>query len=80
MSVEMNWAKHAKKKTKPMNERRLSLPISVELEKVIAFFKSKNPEFEFSDSAVLMTFIEAGIKIYVIEMSKKSAPKEIDND
>ena len=71
----MDWSKHAKKKSKPTIDRRLSLPITVDLQRVIDFFKNKNPDLEFSDTAVLMTFIEAGMRSYIAEInaSKKAA-------
>ena len=71
----MDWSKHAKKKSKPQVERRLSLPVSGDLEKVITFFKSRNPEFDFSDTAVLMTLIEAGVKAFVMDMKAQAEAK-----
>lgn len=68
--MNIDWSKHAKKKSKPAIDRRLSLPVTKELQKVIDFFRSRNPELEFSDTAILMTFIEAGVKTFAMELSK----------
>ena len=68
--MNIDWSKHAKKKSKLVIDRRLSLPVSKELQKVIDFFRSRNSELEFSDTAILMTFIEAGVKTFAMELSK----------
>ena len=79
-TINMDWAKHAKKKSKSKVDRRLSIPISTDLQKVIDFFKARNPDLEFSDSAVLMTFLEAGIKSFALNISATPAPAEAPED
>lgn len=79
-TLGIDWSKHAKKKSKPVIDRRLSLPVTKELQKVIEFFRSRNPELEFSDTAILMTFIEAGVKTYAMELSKKQQSSTQEKD
>lgn len=64
----MDWTKHAKKKqysNQRPKERRLTITVTDQLEKAIGFFKSKHPDVDFTDTGVLDTFIEAGIRKFV---------------
>ncbi len=68
----MDWAKHATRKSKSKDTRRLALPITPELQKAIEFFRMQNSKYDFTDTAVVITFIEAGVRAYVANLNAKS--------
>jgi hypothetical protein len=79
MSNNMDWTRHATKKSKKSDDRRLSLPVTNELQKAIEFFKSRNPELDFSDTAVLITFIEAGVRSFLDNLNTPTPVHSDDN-
>lgn len=62
-----NWDKHGKKEQK---NRRIAVPVSPEMDKLIAIFRDAYPDRKFSDTKVIGTFVEAGAKLWVAQMKQ----------
>lgn len=67
----MDWTKNGRKK-EPSSQakRRLSIPVSPEMQKLIALFKAEYPSVSYSDTAVLSTFIEAGARTWYAQKQR----------
>jgi hypothetical protein len=70
--TNMQWSKHGKPATSPSGkpkERRLTITITPEAEKVFTLFREhyKSDGVVFTDTAILTTFLEAGIRSFVQE-------------
>lgn len=68
-----NWDKYGKKDQK---NRRVAVPVSPEMEKLIAIFKDAYPNRKFSDTKVIGTFVEAGAKLWVAQMRQQASSNE----
>ena len=72
--MEMDWTKHAKVskvRAEPTKPRRVPVTVTVEMQKVIEHFKSQNSSLDFTDTGVLMTFLEAGVRLYLEDFAAK---------
>lgn len=72
--------KHASKSSPKLKPRRLSVPVTVNLQKVIDAFKSNYPGIDYKDTAVLSTFIEAGAKVWAAHQRAKKAQAEVESE
>lgn len=75
----MDWDKHGttEGQSKSSGKRRIAVPVTPQLEKLMDMFKSKYPGRKFSDAGVLKTFIEAGAKVWY---SQQQSERNIDNE
>lgn len=73
---EIETHKHALKSSKALKDRRLSLPVSNKLQAVIDRFKLSYPNHQYTDTAVLKVFIEAGAKVWAAHQSQKQRAQE----
>ena len=72
--MEMDWTKHAKVskvRAEPTKPRRVPVTVTVEMQKVIEHFKTQNSSLDFTDTGVLMTFLEAGVRLYLEDFAAK---------
>ena len=61
----MDWDKHGRDlNNSPNKKRRVAVPVTPQLNKLIELFRDTYPQNTFSDAAVLKTFIEAGAKVW----------------
>jgi hypothetical protein len=68
----MDWTKNAKVKktaTGKTVDRRLTVTITPEMEKVFGAFRDhyKDTNASFTDTGILMTFIEAGVRSFITD-------------
>jgi hypothetical protein len=68
----MDWTKNAKVKktaTGKTVDRRLTVTITPEMEKVFGAFRDhyKDSHVVFTDTGILMTFIEAGVRSFITD-------------
>lgn len=61
MSNDTIWEKYASSASKPNKNKRLSIPLTPELETAISAFKQYHPDVK-TDAAVAKTMLEAGFK------------------
>lgn len=73
MLQESEWSKYGKKENQ---NRRIAVPVSGEMEKLIAIFKDAYPDRKFSDTKVIGTFVEAGAKLWVAQMRQAKTKSE----
>lgn len=74
----MDWDKHGKSENpsgRP-SKRRVAVPVTPQLEKLIDMFKQMYPGRNFSDAAVLKTFIEAGAKVWYNQTQEEAKTNE----
>jgi hypothetical protein len=82
----MDWAKHAKVSKTPtgkVKERRLTITISAEVQKVFDLFRDhyKANDVTFTDTAILTTFLEAGIRSFIQDqILSRANPSQPTND
>lgn len=68
--MTMDWTKNAKALTTKAGrtkDRRLTVTITPEMEKVFVAFRKHYEGYDvvFTDTAILMTFIEAGVRSFI---------------
>ena len=68
MSDFIDWSKYGKRDT---DNRRIAIPVSLEMEKLIQMFKDSYGDRKFSDTKVIGTFVEAGARLWIAQ--RKSA-------
>lgn len=66
--LNMDWDKHGTQPTQvagvSTGTRRCAVPVTPQLETLIELFRTKYPHKNFSKTAVMKTFLEAGAKVW----------------
>lgn len=60
----LDWTKYGKVDTK---NRRVAVPVSNEMEKLMDIFRQAYPDRRFSDTKIIGTFVEAGARLWVTQ-------------
>lgn len=68
--------KHALKSSK--KHRRLSIPVSPNLQAVIDKFKATYPDVNYLDTRVITTLLEAGCRVWVAHQQTKKTMENND--
>lgn len=71
------WDKYGKVEK---DNRRIAIPVSPEMEKLIALFKNAYPDRKFSDAKVIGTFVEAGARAWVGDFYAKRQAAAVDQE
>lgn len=69
----IEWEKYGKKDN---DNRRIAIPVSTEMEKLINMFKQAYPDRTFSDTKVIGTFVEAGARLWVAQRQASQSEQE----
>lgn len=72
----MDWTKHSQ--PVPNNDpnvpqvgtRRVAVPVTPQLNALMVKFKDSYPQGRYSDAAVLKTFVEAGARAWIMDISQ----------
>lgn len=64
----MDWEKHGKRDDR--KPRRVPVPVSKELDKLMTMFRDKYPDSRFSDTKILGTMVEAGFRLWIAQNGK----------
>lgn len=70
---DIDWSRHGtdpSAKPQGAGPRRLAVPVSEQLQKLIVIFKESYPDKKFSDTDVLKTFIESGAKTWYTQVKQ----------
>lgn len=69
--------KYSSKSSQAKKVRRLSVPVSDNLQNAIAAYKTKYPDHSYTDTAVLVTMIDAGFKLWGATEMKKTSDEPV---
>lgn len=61
---EFDWKKNARADDEI---KRIAVPVSPEMRKVLSLFRSHYPDVKLSDTKILSTFIEAGVRLWFVD-------------
>lgn len=77
----MDWTKHAKAQAPIVTDlqpKRIPVTVSVEMQKVMKHFREQHPSSEFSETGILATFLEAGVRAYLEDFAAKKRAQVAD--
>lgn len=79
--MSFNWTKHGRVEKET---RRIAIPVSTEMEKLLEVFRSAYPDVKFSDAKIIGTFVEAGARSWVtdfyVKKNQNQTPVPQDED
>lgn len=86
--MTIDWTKHGRatklQSSTGKSDRRLAIPVTPELDRIIRMFRDTYPQRTFSDTAIIKSFIEAGIRVWASSVKPKASqptapPKLVDD-